>query len=294
MRRENIGYIYLLPFICILVFFFAYPSIFNFIMSLYDWDGFSKKIFANYVGLKNYIRLSRDGYFWIALRNTAYFELTCCVFQVFFPLFFALVLFFGQFKYENTIKALIYFPALISPVVVGLVWRYLLSLDGLVNAMLRSIGLDFLAIEWLGNIYTPIWIIAFINIWQFTGYGMVIFLAGLSSINKEIIEAATVDGASLFQCILKIVVPVLRPIIILDLLLVFITGFRVFDIVFVLTRGGPVHHSELLTTLMYYYSFDSFGPNKMGVAAGISVFLLLIVIVFSVIRGNFIKRETTL
>jgi len=289
-EKQSIAYLYLLPFICVLIFFFAYPSIFNFVLSLYNWNGFSRKIFANYVGLRNYFELFQDEYFWVALRNTAYFELAVCSVQLFLPLFFSLILFFGQFKYGNIIKALLYFPALISPVVVGLVWKHIFSLDGLVNTVLKSIGMNFLAIEWLGNIYTPIWIVAFINIWQFTGYGMVIFDAGLISIDKGIIEAATVDGTSFFQLIVKIVLPLLKPVIILALLLKFVTGFRVFDLIYIVTRGGPVHQSEVLTTLMYYYSFDSFGPNKMGIAAVISVILLLFIVIFSVIRGIIIRR----
>jgi len=292
-EKQNVAYLYLLPLIFVIVFFFVYPAIFNFVISLFDWSGFSRRVFAHYVGSINYTHLFDDEYFWVALRNTVFFELTCCIFQVFFPLFFALVLFFGKFKGENIIKALIYFPALISPVVVGLVWKYILSLDGLFNQTLQTIGLDFLVMDWLGNIYTPIWIMAFINIWQFTGYGTILFLAGLSSIDKKIIEAAIVDGASLFQCVTKIVTPLLKPIIILDLLLVFITVFRIFDLVFVTTRGGPVHQSELLTTLMYYYSFDSWGPNKMGVAAAISVLLLPIAVAFSLARGFFVKGVET-
>jgi ABC-type sugar transport system permease subunit len=142
----------------------------------------------------------------------------------------------------------------------------------------------------LGNIYTPIWIIAFINIWQWTGFGVVLYYAGLSSIDNELIEAAKIDGASFFQYIIKIVIPLLKPIIILDLLLVFISGFRVFDIVYVTTRGGPIHQSEVLTTLQYYYSFDSYGPNKMGIASVISVVLLIIVVIFSLARITVNRR----
>lgn len=296
MKIENSRsvYLYLLPLILMFLFIVIYPLIFNTALSFYDWDGFRKGIFNEFAGFNNYVELAKNEYFWVSLRNTAYFELACSVFQVSIPLIFAVILYYGLFKYENIIKGLIYFPALVSPVVVGLLWRFFFSFNGPINEVLRSIGLGFLAIEWLGNIYTPIWIIAFINIWQWTGFGIVIFYAGLTSIDNEVIEAAQVDGASFFQYIIKIVVPLLKPVIILDLLLVFITGFRVFDIVYVTTRGGPIHSSELLTTLQYYYSFDAYGPNKMGVGAVISVVLLLIVVIFSVARIMVSRRTATI
>jgi ABC-type sugar transport system permease subunit len=288
--NSNRAYIYILPLLLMIVFIVLYPLLFNLLLSFYEWDGFRKDVFSRFAGFQNYTELAGDEYFWVSLRNTAYFELACSIFQVLFPLIFAVILYYGYFKQENLIKGVIYFPALVSPVVVGLVWRFFFSFEGPINNLLRAIGLDFLAIEWLGNIYTPIWIIAFINIWQWTGFGIVLYYAGLASIDKELIEAARIDGASFFQYIYKIVIPLLRPIIILDLLLVFITGFRVFDLVYIVTRGGPIHQSELLTTLQYYYSFDSYGPNKMGIASVISVVLLFIVVVFSLVRITVNRR----
>jgi ABC-type sugar transport system permease subunit len=285
-------YVYVLPLLIMIIAIVLYPILFNLALSFYRWDGFRKGIFENFVGFSNYIELAGDEYFWISLRNTAYFELACSIFQVLFPLIFAVILFYGFFKQENLIKGIIYFPALISPVVVGLVWRFFFSFDGPINNLLRLIGLDFMAIEWLGNIYTPIWIISFINIWQWTGFGIVLYYAGLSSIDNELIEAAKIDGASFFQYIFKIVVPLLRPVIVLDALLVFISGFRVFDIVYVTTRGGPIHQSEVMTTLQYYYSYDSYGPNKMGIASVISVVLMVFVVIFSLIRITVNRRVT--
>jgi ABC-type sugar transport system permease subunit len=289
-ERSRTAYLYLLPLLLMIVFIVLYPLLFNLLLSFYKWDGFRKGVFRQFAGFQNYRALARDEYFWVSLRNTAYFELACSIFQVLSPLIFSVILYYGYFKRENLIKGIIYFPALVSPVVVGLVWRFFFSFDGPINLLLRGVGLKFLAIEWLGNIYAPIWIIAFINIWQWTGFGIVLYYAGLSSIDNELIEAAKIDGASFFQYILKIVIPLMKPIIVLDLLLVFISGFRVFDIVYVTTRGGPIHQSEVLTTLQYYYSYDSYGPNKMGIASVISVVLLVIVVVFSLIRITVNRR----
>jgi raffinose/stachyose/melibiose transport system permease protein len=282
--RDGIAYLFLLPLLIMMAVVVVYPLLYNLLLSFYQWDGFSKAVFKRWVGVRNYTELLKSEYFWIALRNTAYFELACCVFQVFFPLIFSVIIFYGYFKNEGLIKGTFYFPALISPVVVGLVWKFFFSLDGPINLLLRSIGLGFLAIEWLGNIYTPIWILSFINIWQWTGFGIVLYIAGLGSVDETLLEAARIDGAGLRQSIQRIVIPILRPIILLDLLLVFISGFRVFDLVYVVTRGGPIHQSEVLTTLQYFYSFDSYGPNKMGVASVVSVVLFVFIAIFSLFR----------
>ena len=293
MDENKSAYLYIIPLSIMFVVIVIYPILFNTALSFYEWNGFSNEIFKKFNGIQNYIKLAKDEYFWVALRNTGYFILANSIFQVLLSLVFAVVLYYGSFKYENIIKGIFFFPALLSPVVVGLVWKYLLSYQGPINNFLSTIGLDFLAIEWLGNIYTPIWVVSFINIWRWVGYGFVLFYAGLTSISNELIEAARIDGATFFQYIAKIVIPLLKQIIILDLLLVFISSFRIFDIVYVTTRGGPVHQSEILTTLQYYYSFDSYGPNEMGVASAISVVLLIFVVVFSIIRLKVSARVVT-
>lgn len=291
-KSEINAYVYLIPIIGVFLINVLYPMSFNVLLSFFKWDGFNRKIFKNFIGWQSYLELAHNQYFWIALRNTAYFEIGCCIFQVLFPLILSVIIYYGYFKLENVVKSIFYFPALISPVLVGLMWRYFFALDGPVNRILKDIGLDFLAIQWWSNIFWPIWLITFMNIWQWTGFGIVLFYAGLSSINEELIEAARIDGASFSQYIRKIVIPLLKPVVLLDILLVFISGFRVFDIVYVTTRGGPVHYSEVLTTLQYYYSFDTWGPNKMGVGAVISVVLLMIVLIFSLVRISILRSES--
>ena len=137
---------------------------------------------------------------------------------------------------------------------------------------------------------SAIWVVIFVSIWQWTGYNMVIFYAGLQSVDREILEAADVDGANWWGKILKIVVPSIFPTIILNVILNLVGSFRVFDIVYVLTRGGPVHSSEVLTTIMYYYSFSANGPNKMGVGSAIAFIMFAIMIIFGILRVRFLKK----
>ena len=149
-------------------------------------------------------------------------------------------------------------------------------------------NIDF---SWLSSIQLAIWIVIFVSIWQWTGYNLVIFYAGLQSVDRTILEAADVDGANWWGKIFRIVIPSIIPTIVLNVILNLIGSFRVFDIVYVLTRGGPVHQSEVLTTLMYYYSISANGPNKMGVGSSIAFVIFFIMIIFGILRIRLIKKE---
>jgi len=179
----------------------------------------------------------------------------------------------------------------LSSVIVGLVWRKILLSEGLLNQFLQILGLSNWRLNWLGNPVTPIWCIAFVNIWQWSGYNMVIYYAGLQSIDDQLIEAARIDGANWLQVVHKIVLPLLSQTILLAVTLNIIGGFRVFDLVYVLTQGGPAHYSEVLTTYMYFQSFSHIGTNRMGYASSIAIVLTFTVLTFSIIRQKFLKRR---
>lgn len=289
-KKPLIPYSYIGPALLIFVIFMLYPIIFSTFLSFYDWNGYSPEIFSKFINIQNYVDLFQDKFFWIALRNTIFFVFATITVQLAFALFTAIIIFYGNFKYSNAIRTIIFFPGILSAVIVGLVWKQFFVLDGLINQFFTLLRLDFLAIPWLSNLYLPIWICAFVNIWQWSGYNLVIFYAALQSFDYQLIEAAMIDGANFKSVISRIIVPVLRPIIGLSIILNFIGGFRVFDLVYILTKGGPVHRSEVLTTLMYYYSFDPSGPNRMGYASAIAVILLLIIIFFSIFRIRLMKK----
>jgi raffinose/stachyose/melibiose transport system permease protein len=180
---------------------------------------------------------------------------------------------------------MIFFPAILAPVSISLAWRRILAQDGVLNQILN------IDMPWLSNIYLAIWLVVMVSIWQWAGYNLVIFYAGLQSVDIQILEAADVDGANWSGKIFRIVIPSIIPTIILNVILTLIGAFRVFDIVYVLTRGGPVHNSEVLTTLMYWYTFASNGPNKMGVGSAVAFIMFLIMIVFAVLRIKLLKKD---
>ena len=271
--------------------FLLYPIIFSIVLSFFNWRGYDLNIFSSFAGFKNYIKLAGDSLYWLYLKNTIFLVLTVVIVQNGIALFLALIIYFGNFKYGNLIRALIFFTGVISAIVIGLVFRKFFELTGPINTLFISIGLDRLAIPWLTSKNLTIWIVSFVTTWQWVGYNLVIFYAGLQSIDHNLLEAAFIDGATLQRAIFKIVIPLIKPVIYLSAVLNFIGGFRVYDIIWAMTRGGPVHSSEVLTTYMYYQSFMSSGPSNMSYAATISVTLALIVMVFAAIRIKFFTKE---
>lgn len=284
-------YTWLSPSLILFILFLLYPIVFSVILSFFDWNGYTKNIFTDFVGWKNYLHLIKDPLLWKSFRNTIFLVITVVFIQNAIALFLSLVIYFGKFKFGNLIRALIFFPGVISAIVIGLVFRKFLAIDGAINQFLEIIGLSGIEQAWLSNQSINIWIVSFVLVWQWTGYNLVIFYAGLQSVDQNLLEAAFIDGASLTRSIFNIVIPLMKPIIFLSAMLNFIGGFRIYDMIWVMTRGGPNHSSEVLTTYMYYQSFQSKGPSDMGYASTIAILLALIVIIFAIIRVRVVSRQ---
>ncbi len=279
-------YTYLVPALLVFLVFVLTPVIFSLTLSLYKFTGFDSRVFRTFVGFDNYRTLFADRYFWISIRNTVFFVGASISVQVFIALMLSIIIFIGRFRLSVLIRTIIFFPGVLAPVSVSLAWRRMLEQDGVINQILG--GIDF---SWLSSVRLAIWCVIFVSIWQWVGYNLLIFYAGLQTLDIELLEAADVDGAGWGVKINRIIIPLLKPTIILNVILNLIGSFRVFDIVYVLTRGGPVHNSEVLTTIMYYYSFAANGPNKMGVGSSIAVIMFAIVLIFGFLRIRYMKRN---
>ena len=291
LKRENLkGYLFIAPSLLFLIIFIAYPIIFSFILSFFEWEGYSNNPFEVFINVGNYIRLIGDQTFWLSLKNTIYFVMTSLIFQNIFGMAFAIYLFYGKLKGSVVWRAIIFFPTMLSAVIVGLVWRRIFMEDGLLNTVLGLFNHSLSNISWLSDPTRPIWVVTFVNIWQWTGYNMVLYYAGLQGINNELIESAKVDGANWFHVITKIVIPHLYKIMSLAIILNIIGGFKVFDIVYVMTKGGPAHRSEVLTSYMYNQSFALFGTNRLGYASTIAIILTIIILIFAIVRIKVDKK----
>jgi raffinose/stachyose/melibiose transport system permease protein len=277
-------YLYVIPALIFFAVYIFYPLIFSTGLSFFKWDGFRSIFQAEFIGVQNFIDLVHDKLFWLSLKNTFYFVGGALVLQNVFGASLALVLFYARIRGSKFWRALIFFPAVLSPVIIGLIWRLIFAKNGLLNEALAGLGLGSLQTLWLGNKVTPIWCITWVNIWQWSGYNMVIYYAGLQSIPEELLDAAKVDGASWKNIIFRIVLPLLGGAASIAMVLNIIGGFKVFDLIYVLTRGGPAHYSEVLTSYMFHQSFALNGPSEMGYASSLALVLTVIIFVLALIR----------
>ena len=245
-----------IPSLVLFSIFIAYPVGYSLVFSFTKFNGFKP---PEFIGFENYVSLANDRFFWQALGNTGIiFALTLVVL---IPASFALALLMQKrIPAAGPLRALIFAPAIIAPILSGLIWIFILDPHvGLLNRVLGMLGLP--QPEWIGgNVLTP-YSTAFVFIWTQLGFAMTIFYAGLQLLPADVLEASSIDGASGFQRIRYVVVPMMRETFMIVTVLMITGVFKVFEIVFVLTGGGPTHASE---TLVSYTYFITFGSQRYG------------------------------
>lgn len=229
---------------------------------------------TRYVGTENFEALQDDWRFERAVKNTIKWGTIGPVMEIVTALTLALVVYF-KVPFWRFYRVAWFTPMLVSGVIVGLVWRWIFNNDwGLLNTVLREVGLDAWAIDWLSardNQNSPLGAVIFVHYWATFGYSFVLLLAGLTSIDEEVLEAARVDGANTLQVVMRILLPLLRPTLITVLILSFMGKMRAFNVVWVLTNGGPLHLSETVATYVQKRAFgwrtlDLGYPSAIAVA----------------------------
>ena len=271
-RRYKIAF--LIPSLLVYTLFIVVPIFVGIGYSFTKYTGIGK---ARFTGLSNYQRLFHDKLFWTSLRNTVLIFVVASVLLL--VLSFALALLLNsRLKFSDTSKALIFSPAIIAPIIVGIIWVYILDPKiGLINSLLHVIGLDGLQQQWIGGATLTPYSIAIIFFWQQLGYLTTIFIAGLKMIPKEILEAARVDGANAWQRTLRIVIPMMRSTISTVVVLIITGIFKIFEIVQQTTGGGPNHLSETLVTYAYSVTFQN-GQYGYGMSIATVTFVISLVI----------------
>lgn len=278
-------YLYLAPALVVVVIFLLYPAAYTIYISLTKWDGLTP---PEFIGLQNYFQVFQAAIFRTAFLNSVLWVVATLALPVGLGLLLAVLV--NRIPFQGFFKAIFYLPYAISATSVAVLWSFLLSPVGIFNEVLRLAGLESLARSWM---ITPPWhniamIVAYT--WLSTGTNMVLFLVGLQNIPTEPVEAAKIDGASGWQAFWKVIFPLLRPITTVVVTLAVVNGFKVFDLIWVMTQGGPYRSSETLAITMYRESFVSF---RLGYGAAIANILSLIVIIFSVfyLRSIFRREE---
>ncbi len=250
------------------------PLLYSFFFSLTDWNGFDPDY--NFVGLANFERVFSDPLFGNAIRNTVIWMVIAVSVPVSAGLALALLL-HERIRLANLYKSLFYLPICLSLAVIGQIWIWIYQPRwGLLNLTLEAVGLEGATRAWLADPDSALLAVILAWTWQQVGLGMVIFLAGLTSVPTELTDAAQIDGANYWQSLRHVVIPLLSPSTIVVVALAVINSLKSFDIVYIMTRGGPFHSSDTLAMFMYNESFKKY---YMGYGSAIAVVLFLIALV---------------
>lgn len=251
---------------------FIIPVILNFGYSFTNWNAIKMTgETAKFIGLDNFIDIFRDRDLLMVIIRTLLFAAVTTVFKNVIGFLLALALNEGL-KTKNILRAIFFLPAMLSPLIIGLIFGSIFMKAGFANQLLTALGLEELTKAWLTTKSTALGTTMFVEIWRQVGFNMVIYLAGLQLIDKSYYEAAAVDGANKRQQLRYITLPRILPSLIINLLLALSQGLKAFDIVFVLTGGGPNGATELINTLV----FNQFGKKLYGMSAAYGVILFII------------------
>lgn len=280
------AYLFVLPAAALYFTFVLRPIGEVFVLSLYKWDGISPV--REWVGIANFRKLVADPIFWQAFQH----NLIWTVILIFFNVIVGLI---GAALLSMNIKGRVIFrlgyflPVVQASIVTAMIWRWIYNPDGLLNTALKAVGLGWLARGWLGDFTFALPALGVAAGWASFGLGIVIFLAGMQGVDQTLYDAARVDGANSLQTFLYITIPALRNVITVVVLLTMIGAFQTFDLIWVMTQGGPVRATEMLATYMYKRGLLE---NQYGYGSAVAVVLCVVILGFSIIyialreRGN--------
>jgi len=283
-RRTGSRYVWLfiLPALVFYLFVVLIPSSQGLFFSFTNWNGLSSD--WSFVGVDNFLRLFADPISVKAIGNTFIYAILSTVFENILGLLVALAL-HSRIKSRNVLRVVFFMPVVLLSVVVAYLWQYLLQVNnGAVTQLLQGVGFTGFNPNWLGDPNLVVYSISAIVIWQFTGYTMVIYLAGLQGVPQEQLEAASLDGAGPIQRFWYVVRPLLAPAITVNIMLSLIRGFMVFDQIWVTTGGGPADTSHSLSTLVYRTAFQ-FGELGRGISIAVVLALIVAILGFFQYRG---------
>lgn len=279
--------VFVIPALICYIVFVIVPIMNTVELSFYKWDGASS--FMEFVGLDNYIKIFKDPIFWKALGNNLFW----IVFTIFIPTIFGIVLavLLSQkfVKGRLFFRVIFYMPSIVSMVAVSIVWNWILNPEfGILNRILKFLGLDFLALNWLGDERTVMWALLIAGSWVHYGFCMVISMAALSGIDTCYMEVAKIEGANPIQTFFYVTLPLLKNTFTLLVLNSLIGSFKVFEIVYMMTKGGPYYSSEVISNLMYRTAFKD---SEFGMGSAIAVVLSAIIAVCSVFYMKHAEKE---
>jgi raffinose/stachyose/melibiose transport system permease protein len=276
--------LFLFPAIALYATFLLFPIVQSTRYSLYDWNGLGQ--LTDFVGIDNFRRAFSDDLFLHAIRHNGIIIVLSLLLQIPFALGLALLL-NVRLPGRGLLRTLFFAPYILSEFVTGVVWRQILRPNGLLDQSLTVIGAEGLIREWLGNPDVVLYSLFFVISWKYFGFHMILLLAGLQQIPKELAEAAVIDGASSWQRFRYVTLPLLGPTIRVSVFLSIIGALQLFDLVWVTTRGGPIGASSTMATYLY----EQFRKSLFGYASAVSIVIFALSLVVALAYQRVVMRR---
>ena len=287
MNPKKMYPVYLvIPAFLIYAVFFIIPNVSGLALAFTDWNiYFFDDIHFN--GLDNFIKLFHEEVFWIALKNTFLFAVATVLGKNLLGFLMALLV-AKTSKFNIYLRTVMFLPVTISTIVVSIIFVSTYNPDmGIVNQFLRSVGLGGLARQWLVDPKVALWAVAAMEIWQWSGFNMVVFVAGMQSIPDDFFEAARIDGAGRWQTLKCITVPLMVQSFAVTFVFSIISGFKVFAQIYGTTNGGPADATQVMGTFL----FKSFSEGKLGYSAAVGVIFMFLILAFSLIFLIILRKK---
>jgi multiple sugar transport system permease protein len=283
-RREAVeGWLFVAPLMLGLLVFTYGPTLASLAMSLMRWDGLTA---PSFIGVDNYVTLlTRDDVYRQSLANTAYFAAGSVPLSMLFGLGMALLV-NQRLPGVTLFRALFFLPVVTSSVAIGLVWAWMFSsYYGVINGILGIFGIP--GLPWLGSVVWAMPAVIIVSIWYRVGYDMVLFLAGLQSIPEQLYEAAKIDGANTWQQFRHVTLPLLSPTTFFILFISVVSSFQVFNIIYVMTKGGPGYATSVYIFYLYQTAFQHF---RMGYGSAMAFVLFVLLAILTAIQWKVASR----
>ncbi|MGG3562977.1 sugar ABC transporter permease [Neobacillus rhizosphaerae] len=266
---------------------FLIMKIIPFFLGMYysftDWNGISTA--KNWIGFDNFLRIFKDEYFLDSFLFTAKYSVVVVILNNVLAFLLAFLL-TRKIRTRNPVRAIAFLPNVIGGILLGFIWLFIFT-RGLPTVG-KLTGIDFFNLPWLGTENTAFWGIVIVSVWHFAGYLMVIYIAGIASVPHELLESAEMDGATTFHKIRHIILPLIMPVVTVCVFLSLSTSFKVFDVIFSLTKGGPFRSTEPVALDIYV---EAFTRNNMGVGSAKAFIFFIVVALITLLQVWFTKRR---
>ncbi|HAA25081.1 MAG TPA: sugar ABC transporter permease [Ruminiclostridium sp.] len=277
---------FILPGLIIYILIVIIPILNTIYHSAFKWNILGSK---NFIGFDNFVNMfTRDKIFIKSMKNTFLLMISSLVIQTPLAILLAVAL-SGNIKFKRYYKTVFFMPNIIASVAIGLLWSFIYNPEfGIINRLLEAVGLNSLKRLWLADMKTVMPSIIVVICWQFIGYHMILYLAAIENIPKDLREAALIDGVNSVKMLWYITLPLIRHMIGIDVVLMATGSLRFFDLIYVMTNGGPNHASEVIASYMYYKSFRDY---QYGYGSAVSVVLLVLCLVIAYILQRLFRSE---